>query len=114
MGIIPSNARIRSVQRAGAIGQYGPELRTVHVNLWCRLDNNSRLVKDGNGRSVTTDGNLILPARVQLLPDDVLTMDSAQGEQYTVFDVREERDILGAVQNRVYRLVRKAAPIPAP
>lgn len=114
MSIIPSNAKIRWVKRAGSVGLYGPEQNVVLIDLWCRVDWSTRLVQDANGRSVTIDGTVILPGRHQLLPDDVITMDSKFSEQYTVFDAREERDIFGTVQNRVYRLVKRAEEIPSP
>lgn len=104
---IPKNVAVLKVERAGRIDRYGQPLNeTVYARIWARLERKHRMVRGLNGDTVDIDAELWADD-MQLRARDLLTLDNADNDEYTVFDVSEETDVDGNQLFQRARLVKK-------
>ena len=103
------NVRISMVKRGDSFDRYGvPQLNTVFSGVGARLEKNTVATRTVEGDVVDIDGTLYLEPSVSLSPKDIITVENADQDQYIVYDVSEEMDILGTVVFRTYRLQQKS------
>jgi len=104
-----ANARLRSVQRAGAKDRYGqPTFETPYSMVDCRLDRSTKHTQTSEGVLLVKDASAWIESRYALKVQDVLTVDVDEDERYNVIDVQEKLDLLGNVDHRVYGLTRRS------
>jgi hypothetical protein len=105
--LIPYNATIRLVRRAGNIDRYGQPVRnTVYSEVHCCLEESSALILDDNGETQRIDALVTLEPDIELRTEDLLVMEEPTIEEYRVFDARSDIDANGVVESRTARLVK--------
>jgi len=102
------NAQISVARRGDGFDRYGQsQLETVFFNVMGRLEKGTDLTRSSNGDTVDISGTLYLDPSFELKPRDIITINNDDQDQYTIFDVKENIDILGKVVNRTYTLQQK-------
>ena len=103
------NVQISMVKRGDSFDRYGvPQLSTVFSGVGARLEKSTIATRSVEGDVIDIDGTLYLEPSISLSPKDVITVDNPEQDQYIVYDVSEEMDILGTVAFRTYRLRQKS------
>ena len=102
------NATISVARRAGKFDRYGvSQLETVFFEVTGRLEKDTSMARNSKGDTVDISGKLYLDPSVELKPRDIITINNDDQDQYTIFGVKENLDILGNVVNRTYTLQQK-------
>lgn len=103
------NARIKTVERAGAKDRYGNASNEVVFSMieGCRLERSTKFSRTADGSLLIKDAQVWVEARWVFRVGDVLTIDSQEEDRYNVHDVQEKLDVLGNVQFRIYGLTRR-------
>jgi len=111
--LTPCNARVLKVERPSSskYDRYGtPNLVTVFSKTRCRLRITAKVSVDVDGDVVAIDAVLWLPFNKELIPGDLVSIDTAECPQYKVINVLEARDVMGICTGRTYNLVRQRGP----
>ena len=100
------NARILSVERAGALDRYGvAQLETVVKNEHCHLEETTRLIRTVNGDTVQIDGSVMMLSQLQT--GDLITIADRFRSQFKIFNRDEAQDIVGLVLYYTYGLTKQ-------
>ena len=102
------NAHISMVTRGGSIDRYGVSaMETVFSQVPVRIEKSTGFKRGVGGDTIDISGTLYLGPSVELKPKDIITVDNASQDQYTIFDVSEHLDIQGIIVYRSYSLQLK-------
>jgi hypothetical protein len=73
------------------------------------LEQSQFMLQTADGKTVRIDASLMTDETLELKADDLITLDTPEQDQYTVYDVQENPDAIGVVHSRTYRLVKVQA-----
>jgi len=103
-----TNTTLSSVVRKTEVDKYGrPTSSAVYSDIRCWLESSFVRQRDNTGDRGTVPSTLSIDGYYDLHIGDLLTVDNANEDKYSVTNSREQYDITGSILSREYDLMRQ-------
>ena len=108
MSMLATNTKILRVDHQKSQDRYGdPKRAPVFIDIEGWMVRKHTMVRDVTGDFRKIDAVLTLSAELELKIGNLLTIDNHDADQYVVFSMAENWDVVGNLDSRSYQLVKQ-------